>query len=65
MPQPWHPQSTVLHEAALAVRALEGDEGYNKFMHAYLDDAVYSRFQDIEADNKTRNQVQSDKCDVR
>jgi hypothetical protein len=59
MPQPWHPQSTVLHEVAIAVRALEGDKGYNKFLHAFFQDDVYMRFQDIETDSKTRNQVRT------
>ena len=57
MPQPWHPQSPVLHEAALGVRRLEGDDGYMKFIAGIYEEKFYATMQDIEAYDKSRTQV--------
>lgn len=35
--QPWHPQSTMLHEAAIAVHQLGGDTAFYKFSSALMD----------------------------
>ena len=35
--QPWHPQSTMLHEAAIAVHQLGGDAAFYKFSSALMD----------------------------
>merc|ERR1719272_2465092 len=51
--QPWHPQSTLLHEAALAVQQLGGEEAFWKFSTAlftrqleFFDDVCYSETRD-------------------
>ena len=40
VPQPWHPQSTMTHEAALAVRKLSGEEKYFEFSGRLFNDQV-------------------------
>lgn len=57
VPQPWHPQSSYMHEVALAVR--QYDEP--KFLPAASAlFAAQTRFDDNETANKTRNQIYDD-----
>jgi protein-disulfide isomerase len=56
VPQPWHPQSTLLHEAALAAWIIGGtSEVYQKAYRAILD--AREQFVDAETYDKTRTQI--------
>ena len=56
--QPWHPQSTMLHEAALAVARTGGDEAFWAFSRALFDRA--EDFYDQSAYSKSRGQLYAD-----
>ena len=53
--QPWHPQSAVLHEAALAVARAGGDEKFWAFSAALFDNA--EDFYDISAYGLSREEM--------
>jgi hypothetical protein len=50
--QPWHPQSTMLHEAALAVTKVGGEEAFWKFSKALFE--TQTDFFDANTYNKSR-----------
>jgi len=54
-PQPWHPQGTLLHEAAFAVARVSGEETFWKFSTALMAEQV--RFFDINTIDKSRSQI--------
>ena len=54
--QPWHPQGTYVHEAALAVKALESS-AYLRFISAVYKAFDEGRFKDADTWNKSRAQV--------
>jgi protein-disulfide isomerase len=51
-PQPWHPSSTLLHEAALAVLAISPDKFWS-FSRSLFDHS--SEYYDVNVVNETRN----------
>jgi len=53
--QPWHPQSAILHEAALAVARAGGDEKFWAFSAALFDKPQY--FYDINAFHLSRAEM--------
>ena len=53
--QPWHPQSTMLHEAAIAVRMLGGDDAFWKFSTALC--ANQADYFDANTYEMTRTQI--------
>lgn len=53
--QPWHPQSTMLHEAAIAVADVGGNDAFWKFSSALY--ATQSDFFDANAWDKSRAQI--------
>ncbi|KAF6002663.1 hypothetical protein F1559_001269 [Cyanidiococcus yangmingshanensis] len=55
VPQPWHAQTCYVHEAALAVRQLSGDEGFWKASAVLFDHQ--SDWVDENVLDKTRRQV--------
>mmetsp|Transcript_24517 Transcript_24517/g.57916 ORF Transcript_24517/g.57916 Transcript_24517/m.57916 type:complete len:395 (+) Transcript_24517:41-1225(+) len=63
IPQPWHPQSPMLHEAAFAVYELLGNDGYLKMCRAIFD-AIPGPFQDIDTFDKSRNQIYAELADL-
>uniref|UniRef100_A0A061S123 Thioredoxin-like protein n=1 Tax=Tetraselmis sp. GSL018 TaxID=582737 RepID=A0A061S123_9CHLO len=56
MPQPWHPQSTICHEAALAVGKIGGSEAFYKFSDQLFEKAQ-DNFYDAQTFDMTRNQI--------
>eukprot|EP00924_Labyrinthula_sp_SR-Ha-C_P013039 snap_masked-scaffold_12-processed-gene-7.22-mRNA-1 protein AED:1.00 eAED:1.00 QI:0/-1/0/0/-1/1/1/0/177 len=54
IPQPWHPQSSIVHEAALAVKKLSPGD-YIEFCGRLFEKQV--EFFDINAWNKTRSDL--------
>lgn len=58
VPQPWHPQGSYLHEAALCVRELCPSK-YAAFMISIMDafDAKEAKFSDADTWDKSRAQV--------
>lgn len=59
LPQPWHPQSTYLHEAGLAVRQILGEAGYFEFTKRFFDKEteLQKEFFDDNVWNKTRAEI--------
>eukprot|EP00611_Tribonema_gayanum_P007330 TRINITY_DN1668_c0_g1_i2.p1 TRINITY_DN1668_c0_g1~~TRINITY_DN1668_c0_g1_i2.p1 ORF type:complete len:202 (-),score=57.41 TRINITY_DN1668_c0_g1_i2:513-1118(-) len=55
VPQPWHPQSTLMHEAALAVNTVK-PEAFFEFCHAVWTQREEKFIDDVTVD-KTRNQI--------
>ena len=53
--QPWHPQSTMLHEAAIAVADVGGNDAFWKFSSALY--ATQTDFFDANAWGKSRAQI--------
>ena len=53
--QPWHPQSTMLHEAAVAVHQLKGDSAFYTFSTALM--AKQTNFFDANTYDKSRIDV--------
>ncbi|CAN6670413.1 hypothetical protein TRVA0_043S00276 [Trichomonascus vanleenenianus] len=53
--QPWHPTSTIVHEAAIAVGVIAGPEAYWKFSSALFDES--EKYYDEPTYNKTRKQL--------
>ena len=60
--QPWHPQSALLHEAALAVAKLGGEEEFWKFAAALF--ANQTDFFDVHTVDLTRNQIYAKLVDL-
>ena len=54
-PQPWHPQSTMLHEAGVGVYNLGGVDAFWKFSAALFDTAT--DFYDANTYDKSRSQI--------
>ncbi|KAK9824066.1 hypothetical protein WJX72_007503 [[Myrmecia] bisecta] len=53
--QPWHPQSTLTHEAGLAVAKLGGNDAFWHFSDVLMD--RQEEFFDVNIINKTRPQI--------
>ena len=53
--QPWHPQSTMLHEAAIAVTMVGGEDAFWKFSTALY--ASQTDFFDANVYDKSRTQI--------
>ena len=60
IPQPWHPQSTLLHEVALASWIAGGDDKY-ELMHQSLFD-VRDKFCDLDVYEMSRSQIYNSLC---
>eukprot|EP00929_Paragymnodinium_shiwhaense_P115142 TRINITY_DN83815_c0_g1_i1.p1 TRINITY_DN83815_c0_g1~~TRINITY_DN83815_c0_g1_i1.p1 ORF type:complete len:265 (+),score=63.68 TRINITY_DN83815_c0_g1_i1:69-863(+) len=58
VPQPWHPQSTLMHEAALAVREIAGPQKFWEYCDAVF--AKQESFFDDAVVDKTRGQIYAD-----
>jgi len=56
VPQPWHPQSCILHEFALSVRSIFGDERFFIFCDWIWGDNQSDFFDDKTAD-KSRKEI--------
>ena len=54
--QPWHPQGTMVHEAALACKRVS-PETYAEYVHALYAAYTNGIFKDIEAWDKTRSEL--------
>ena len=54
-PQPWHPQSSMLHEAAIGVYDLGGVDAFWKFSAALFDTAT--DFYDANTYDKSRSKI--------
>jgi len=54
VPQPWHPQSTWMHEVSLAVKALDESKFYAATAAIF---AVQEKFFDSEVEDKSRKQI--------
>ena len=59
VPQPWHPQGTYVHEAALAVKAT-APTAYPTYVKAVYDSFSAGFFKDDTTIDKTRNQIYAD-----
>lgn len=55
LPQPWHPQSTLVHEFALAVRKVYGEKVYFEVSNILFNSQ--KQFYDDESWGKTRDQM--------
>jgi len=53
--QPWHPQSTLMHEAAIAVTMIGGEDAFWKFSAALM--AGQSQFFDAHTYDKSRMDI--------
>ena len=53
--QPWHPQSTMMHEAAVAVHQLAGADGFYKFSSALMENQA--DFFDANVWDKSRSDL--------
>lgn len=53
--QPWHPQSTMMHESALAVAKVAGDDAFWKFSAALMETA--ETYYDVNTFDMTRRQI--------
>ena len=56
VPQPWHPQGTYVHEAALAVKSVE-PACYPAYLQTVFTAFDGGKFQDDDTCDKTRNQI--------
>mmetsp|Transcript_16345 Transcript_16345/g.33639 ORF Transcript_16345/g.33639 Transcript_16345/m.33639 type:complete len:202 (+) Transcript_16345:19-624(+) len=61
VPQPWHPQSSILHEFGLAVKELFGGEAFFKYASLIFSDAQTSVFDD-QVFEKSRKQIYEILC---
>ena len=59
VPQPWHPQGTMVHEAALAVKEV-APESYPAYCHAIFKAYDDGAFKDDVTWDKTRRQIYDD-----
>jgi hypothetical protein len=57
-PQPWHPQSGLMHEAVLASWLLGGKQCYQRAYEVLMEKR--DRFTDVETFDKTRRQIYAD-----
>ena len=58
--QPWHPQSTMVHETALAVKKILGIEMYLSYIRGVYEqftDDEHQKFSDADTWNKTRLEI--------
>ena len=60
--QPWHPQGTYVHEAALAVRDACGADAYAKFVRASYGAYDDGKWKDDDSFDKTRGQIYAELC---
>lgn len=63
VPQPWHPQGTYVHEAALAVRSVD-EAKYEDYVTAVFTAFDGGKFKDDDTWNKTRQQVYDELLDM-
>ncbi|XRB20677.1 thioredoxin [Pseudoscourfieldia marina] len=56
--QPWHPQSALMHEAAIAAGEVGGDDAFWKGAEALMENR--ERFTDTELVDKTRREVSTE-----
>jgi len=63
VPQPWHPQGTYVHEAALAVRSVD-EAKYEDYVTAVFTAYDGGKFKDDDTWNKTRQQVYDELLDM-
>ena len=61
VPQPWHPQSSILHEYGLVVRELFGNKAFFKYASLIFSDAQTSVFDD-QVFEKSRKQLYEHLC---
>mmetsp|Transcript_44802 Transcript_44802/g.115952 ORF Transcript_44802/g.115952 Transcript_44802/m.115952 type:complete len:205 (+) Transcript_44802:71-685(+) len=60
--QPWHPQSTLMHEAALAVREVAGPQKFWEFCEALF--AKQENFFDDAVADKSRSQIYAELLEI-
>jgi len=60
--QPWHPQSTLMHEAAVAVQHIGGDDAFWTFSRKLFE--RQKDFFDLNVLEKTRYQIYRDLCKI-
>jgi len=63
VPQPWHPQGTYVHEAALAVKQV-APAAYPDYLHAVYTAFDAGKFKDDDTWGKTRGQIYADLIDL-
>ena len=63
VPQPWHPQGTYVHEAALAVKATAPD-AYPSYVKAIFEAFGAGKFKDDDTVDKSRKQIYSELLDL-
>ena len=63
VPQPWHPQGTYVHEAALAVKACAPD-AYPSYVRAIYEAFGSGKFKDDDTIDKSRKQIYSELLDL-
>ena len=61
VPQPWHPQSTWMHEVSLAVKALDESKFYAATAAIF---AVQEKFFDSEVEDKSRKQILTELAEI-
>lgn len=63
VPQPWHPQGTYVHEAALAVKEV-APEAYPTYVQTICNAFDQGRFKDQDVWDKTRPQIYGELVDL-
>ncbi|GMH55699.1 hypothetical protein TrRE_jg9800 [Triparma retinervis] len=63
VPQPWHPQSSILHEFGLAVHALFGSEAFFKYASVIFSDSQTTCFDDMTFE-KSRKEIYAHLCQL-
>lgn len=61
--QPWHPQGTMVHEAALAVKQVS-PESYPAYVNDLYGAFLTGKFKDEDTWNKTRLQIYDDLLEI-
>lgn len=63
VPQPWHPQGSFVHEAALAVKEVQPD-AYPAYVRAIFGAYDTGKFQDTDTWTKSRAQIYEELLDI-
>lgn len=54
VPQPWHPQSPILHEVGLAIKEVAGDDAFFAYADLIFADGLQTNYFDSETFEMTR-----------
>ena len=57
VPQPWHPQSPILHEVGLAIRDVAGDDGFFAYADLIFSEGLQLNYFDSETFEMTRKGI--------